>query len=148
MMTQKQMTKWTRNGRKRSCKASCLASIFFSICKLLLDKKRKKKKRKIVAIEESFFLFPFQMFFDFRERFSRQTHPKNYYSRKFLSKISRIFDLTKASAPKVMCSYLARIRWGHSTGCSIYSFVIPVISKKTRCSKGFISYLRGIFTWQ
>ena len=33
---------------------------------------------------------------------------------------------------------MARICWGHSTGCFIYSFVIPaVISKKTLSSKGF-----------
>ena len=49
------MTKRTRIGRKQSCKTSCLACTFFSICKLLLDKKRKKKKKKIVAIRESFF---------------------------------------------------------------------------------------------
>ena len=45
----------SRNGRKWSCKTSCLACTFFSICKLLLDQKRKKKKKKIVAIRESFF---------------------------------------------------------------------------------------------
>ena len=39
-----------------------------------------------------------EMFFDFRESFLREIRPKNYYSRKFLSKISRFFDLAKVSA--------------------------------------------------
>ena len=42
------------------------------------------------------------MFFDFRECFLCEIRPKNYYSRKFLSKILRFFDLAKVSAPKVI----------------------------------------------
>ena len=57
------MTKRTRNGRKRSCKTSCLACTFFSIWKLLFDKTRKKKKKKIVAIRESFFQMEFFLIF-------------------------------------------------------------------------------------
>ena len=34
-----------------------------------------------------------------------------------------------------MCPKLARICWGRSTGCFIYSFVIQVISEKRLCSK-------------
>ena len=41
-------------------------------------------------------------FFDFRESILREICPKNYYSRKFLSKISRFFDLAKVSAPKII----------------------------------------------
>ena len=43
-----------------------------------------------------------EVFFDFRESFLREIRPKNYYSRKFLSKFSRFFDLAKVSAPKVI----------------------------------------------
>ena len=42
------------------------------------------------------------MFFDFRESFKHEIRPKNYYSRKFLSKISRFFDPAKVSAPKLI----------------------------------------------
>ena len=69
-MTQQQMTKRTRNGRKRSCKISCLACTFFSICKRLLD-----KKKKIVAILS----LANEVFFDFRESFLREIRPKNYF---------------------------------------------------------------------
>ena len=39
---------------------------------------------------------------------------------------------------------MARICWGCSTGCFIYSFAVQVISEKTLCSKGFSSNLRQI----
>ena len=90
------MTKQTRNGRKWSCKTSCLACTFFSICKLLLDKKWKK----LLPFAKVFSLAN-EVFFDFRESFLREIRPKNYYSRKFLWKISRLLDLAKVSAPKV-----------------------------------------------
>ena len=35
-----------------------------------------------------------------------------------------------SNAFQLMCSELARICWGHSTGCFIYCFVIQVISEK------------------
>ena len=47
-------------------------------------------------------------------------------------------NCNSSKASQLMCPWLARICWGHSTGCFIYSFVIPaVISKKTLSSKGF-----------
>lgn len=74
---------------------------FFSICKLLLDKKRKKKKRKLLSFAKVFSLAN-EVFFDFSESFLRKIRPKNYYSGKFQDfLISRKFSLIKISTPKV-----------------------------------------------
>ena len=78
------MTKRTRNGRKRSCKTSCLACTFFSICKLLLDKKRKKKKKKIVAIRESFFPCKWSVFWFSRKFFTRNSSQKLLFAKVFV----------------------------------------------------------------
>ena len=98
------MTKWAQNGRKRSCKTSCLAYTFFSICKLLLDTKKKKKKKENCCHSRKFFPLQMKCCF-FCESFLHEIRPKNYYSRKFLSKISWFFLvkflLAKVSAPKV-----------------------------------------------
>ena len=78
------MTKRTRNGRKWSCKTSCLACTFFSICKLLLDKKRKKKKKKIVAIRESFFPCKWSVFWFSRKFFTRNSSQKLLFAKVFV----------------------------------------------------------------
>ena len=79
------MMKRAQNGRKRSCKTSCLAYTFFSICKLLLDKKKKKekkeKKRKLLPFTKVFSLAN-EVFFFFCESFLHEIRPKDYYSRK------------------------------------------------------------------
>ena len=62
--------------------------------------KTEKRKKKLLSFAKVFSLAN-EVFFDFRESFLRKIRPKNYYSRKFLSKISRFFDLAKVSAPKV-----------------------------------------------
>ena len=66
--------------------------VFVNFC---LTKKEKKKKKKIVAIRESFS--------HANESFLREIRLKNYYSRKFLSKISQFFDLAKVSARESFC---------------------------------------------
>ena len=71
--------------------------VFVNFC---LTKKEKRKKRKLLPFAKVFSLAN-EVFFDFRESFLREIRPKNYYSRKFLSKMSRFFDLAKVSAPKV-----------------------------------------------
>ena len=72
--------------------------VFVNFC---LTKKEKRKKRKLLPFAKVFSLAN-EVFFDFRESFLREIRPKNYYSRKFLSKILRFFDLAKVSAPKVI----------------------------------------------
>ena len=78
------MTKWTRNGRKWSCKTSRLACTFFSICKLLFDKKRKKKKKRIVAIRESFLPCKWSVFWFSRKFFTRNSSQKLLFVRVFV----------------------------------------------------------------
>ena len=72
--------------------------VFVNFC---LTKKEKRKKRKLLPFAKVFSLAN-EVFFDFSESFLRKIRPKNYYSRKFLSKILRFFDLAKVSAPKVI----------------------------------------------
>ena len=72
--------------------------VFVNFCS---TKKRKRKKRKLLPIAKVFFLAN-EVFFDLRESFLREIRPQNYYSRRFLSKISRFFDLAKVSAPKLI----------------------------------------------
>ena len=73
--------------------------VFVSFC---LTKKEKRKKRKLLPFAKVFSLAN-EVFFDFRESFLREICPKNYYSRKLLSKISRFFDLAKVSARESFC---------------------------------------------
>ena len=99
------MTKQTRNGRKQSCKTSCLACTFFSICELLLNKKRKKKRKKMLPFAKVFSL-PNEVFFDFCESFYAKFVPKITIRESFCQKfrdflISWKFLLAKVSAPKV-----------------------------------------------
>ena len=107
----KHMTKRTRNGRKRSCKTSCLTCTFFSICKLLLYKKIKKKKKKIVAIRESFFPLQMKCFLIFAKVFYAKFVPKITIRENVCQKfrdflILRKFLLAKVSAPKVSFKYV------------------------------------------
>ena len=66
----------------------------------------KKKKRKLLPFAKVFSLAN-EVFFDFSDSFLLEIHPKNYYSRKLLSKtfvdflITQKFLLEKVSAPKV-----------------------------------------------
>ena len=71
--------------------------VFVNYC---LTKREKRKKRKLLPFAKVSSLAN-EVFFDFGESFLRKIRPKNYYSRKFLSKISRFFDLAEVSAPKV-----------------------------------------------
>ena len=77
------MTKQSRNERKRSCKTSCLVCTFFSICKLLLDKKRKNKKENCCHSGK---FFPFQMkcFLIFAEVFTRNSSQKLLFAKVFV----------------------------------------------------------------
>ena len=100
------MTKRTRNGRKQSCKTSCLACTFFSICKLLLDKKRKKKKKENCCHSRKFFPLQMKCFLIFAKVFYAKFVPKITIRDSFCQKfrdflISRKFLLAKVSAPKV-----------------------------------------------
>ena len=96
------MTKRTRNGRKRSCKTSCLALFFLVVVNFCLTKKEKRKKKNLLPFAKVFPLAN-EVFFDFRESFLLEIRPKNYYSRKFLSKTSRFFDFPKVSARESFC---------------------------------------------
>ena len=98
------MTKRTRNGRKRSCKTSCLALLFLVVVNFYLTKKEKRKKINLLPFAKVFPLAN-EVFFDFHESFLREIRPKNYYSRNFLSKTSRFFDLPKVSARESFCPY-------------------------------------------
>ena len=73
--------------------------VFVNYC---LTKREKRKKRKLLPFAKVFSLAN-EVFFDFRESFLREIRPKNYYWRKFLSKISRFFDLAKVSAHESFC---------------------------------------------
>ena len=73
--------------------------VFVNFC---LTKKRKKKKRKLLPFAKVFSLAN-EVFFYFCESFLRKILPKNYYSRKFLSKISQFSDLAKVSARESFC---------------------------------------------
>ena len=64
--------------------------------------KKKKGKNKIVAIRESFSLTN-EVFFDFHKSFLREIRHTNYYSQKFLSKISWFYDLAKVPARESFC---------------------------------------------
>ena len=96
------MTKWARNVRKQSCKTSCLACTFFSICKLLLDKKKKKEKENCCHSRK---FFPLQMkcFFCVKV-FYMKFVPKITIPESFCQKFRDFFVqflLAKVSAPKV-----------------------------------------------
>ena len=86
-------------GGSRVVRLHASLVLFFSICKLLLDKKKKnkEKKRKLLPFAKVFSLAN-EVFFDLRE-----IRPKNYYSWKFLSKILRFFDLAKVFARESFC---------------------------------------------
>ena len=77
--------------------------VFVNFC---LTKKEKRKKRKLLPFAKVFSLAN-EVFFDFSDSFLLEIHPKNYYSRKLLSKtfvdflITQKFLLEKVSAPKV-----------------------------------------------
>ena len=98
------MTKWAQNGRKRSCKTSCLAYTFFSICKLLLDtKKKKEKKRKLLPFTKVFSLAK-EVFFFCVKVFYMKFVPKIAIPESFWQKFRDFFAkflLAKVSAPKV-----------------------------------------------
>ena len=98
------MTEQTRNGRKQSRKTSCLALLFLVVVNSCLTKKEKRKKINLLPFAKVFPLAN-EVFFDFHERFLREIRPKNYYSRNFLSKTSRFFDLPKVSARESFCPY-------------------------------------------
>ena len=97
------MTKWARNGRKQSCKTSCLACTFFSICKLLLDKKKKRKKRKLLPFTKVFSLANEVLFFLWKF-FTRNSSQKLLFTKVFVKNFVIFFVkflLAKVSAPKV-----------------------------------------------
>ena len=98
------MTKWAQNGRKRSCKTSCLAYTFFSICKLLLDtKKKKEKKRKLLPFTKIFSLANEVLFFLWKF-FTRNSSQKLLFTKVFVKNFVIFFVkflLVKVSAPKV-----------------------------------------------
>ena len=100
------MTKRTQNVRRQSCKTSCLACTFFSICKLLLDKKRKKKKKENCCHSRKFFPLLMKCFLIFAKVFYVKFVPKITIRESFCQKfrdflILRKFLLAKVSAPKV-----------------------------------------------
>ena len=109
--------------------------VFVNFC---LTKKEKRKKRKLLPFAKVFSLAN-EVFFDFRESFLREVRPKNYYSRKFLPKISRFFDLAKVSAPKVrdrpQTSLLIISEFKQ-----IYELLFPLKSLENLC---FSDYFRG-----
>ena len=74
--------------------ASLVRLVCVNFCLTKKEKKNCCRSRK---------LFPLQMkcFLIFAKVFYSKIRPKNYYSRKFLSKNSRFFDLVKVSVPKV-----------------------------------------------
>ena len=98
------MTEQTRNERKQSRKTSCLALLFLVVVNSCLTKKEKRKKINLLPFAKVFPLAN-EVFFDFHESFLREIRPKNYYSRNFLSKTSRFFDLPKVSARESFCPY-------------------------------------------
>ena len=103
------MTKRTRNGRKQSCKTSCLACTFFSICKLLLDKKRKKEKKENCCHSRKFLPLQMKCFLIFAKVFYAKFVPQITIRESFYQKfrdflISPKFLLAKVSAPKVKAS--------------------------------------------
>ena len=98
------MTEQTRNGRKQSRKTSCLALLLLVVVNSCLTKKEKRKKINLLPFAKVFPLAN-EVFFDFHESFLREIRPKNYYSRNFLSKTSRFFDLPKVSARESFCPY-------------------------------------------
>ena len=101
------MPKRSQNGRKKSCKTSCLACTFLSICKLLLDKKRKKKKKKENCCHSrKIFTLEMKCFLIFVKVFCAKFVPKITIRESFCQKfrdflISRKFLLAKVSAPEV-----------------------------------------------
>ena len=99
---------------------------------------KKEKKGTLLPFAKVFSLAN-EVFFDFRESFVREVRPKNYYSRKFLPKISRFFDLAKVSAPKVrdrpQTSLLIISEFKQ-----IYELLFPLKSLENLC---FSDYFRG-----
>ena len=127
------MTKRTRNGRKQSCKTSCLTCTFFTICKLLLDKKRKKKKKENCCHSRKFFPLQMKCFLIFAKVFYAQFVPKITIRESFCQKfrdffISRKFLLAKVSAPKVYTPknsknlYFEKIKIFKALAFSLYIF--------------------------
>ena len=78
------MTKWTPNGRKWSCKTSCLACTFLVFVNFCLTKKEKRKKKKIVAIRESFFPSKWSVFWFSRKFFTRNSSQKLPFAKVFV----------------------------------------------------------------
>ena len=77
-------------GGSRAVRLDASLVIFLVFVKFCLTKKEKRKKRKLLLFAKVFSLAN-EVFFYFRESFLREIRPKNYYSRKFLSKISQFF---------------------------------------------------------
>ena len=98
------MTKQIRNGRKRSCKTSCLTFTFFNICKLLLDKKKKKEN---CCQSRKFFSLQIKCFLIFVKVLNVKFVPKITIHESFCQKfrdflIPRKFLFAKVSAPKLI----------------------------------------------
>ena len=89
-------------GGGRVVRLHVLLVLFLVFVNFCLTKKEKRKKRKLLPFAKVFSLF------DFCKSFLREIRPKNYYSRKFLLKISRFFDLAKVSARESICSMAGR----------------------------------------
>ena len=87
------------SGNARLQASLVLFLVFVNVC---LTKKEKRKKGKLLPFTKV--VSPVnEVFFYFHESLLREIRPKNYYLRKFLSKILRFFGLAKISARESFC---------------------------------------------
>ena len=133
------MTKRTRNGRKRSCKTSCLACTFFSICKLLLDKKRKKKKKKNCCDSQKFFPLQMKCFFLFLRKFFTRNSSQKLIFPKVCQKFCDFLNSRKFLPLKYICNskYLKAKRKLIITGmidlCQNQFAIFPILQDLIFC---------------